>query len=163
MENKLVPIYALRVLLLQKLNPKYFEANKQLILRSSLAAQDYVLSGHYYEYNRDTMGQNFRRLPEYTKVHKKYNLPYDPEISVLVPQTIHPGLVMDLAWSLQHDKLRNIVDAKGNIKDTNKLTMSEVLQVYHNTNLSGTPVNALHMLNKIEIAKLLNTANQNTK
>ena len=55
METKLVPIYALRMLMLERLNPQFFAANADMILRTSLAAQDYILSGQYYEYDPRTV------------------------------------------------------------------------------------------------------------
>ena len=163
MENNLLPIYMLRMLLLEKGNPKYFAANKDLILRTSLAAQDYVLSGGYYEYDKRTMGLEFRNLPKYTQVHQKYKLPCNPDILVLSAYSIHPGLVMDLSWSFQQDKTRNIVDSKGNILDENKLSMSEVLQVYHNTSISSRPIISFRALNAAQQSELLAKIRQKTK
>ena len=70
MKQKLLPIYDLRMQLLQKLNPKFYAENADTIRRSSLAAQDYFLSGTYREYD-DRMGTLFKKLPGYISVHKK--------------------------------------------------------------------------------------------
>lgn len=163
MGKELSPIYMLRVLLLEKANPEYFAKNKKLILGSSLAAQDYVLSGHYYEYDKGRMGLEFKNLPEYVKVHKKYHLPYNPNLLVLSTYSVNPGLVMDLAWSFQRDKLNGIIDERGEILDVNKLSLSEVLQVYHNTSMSGTPITAFRPLNAFQRSELIKQARQNTK
>lgn len=163
METKLVPIYALRMLMLERLNPQFFAANADMILRTSLAAQDYILSGQYYEYDPRT-GRLFRKLPGYISIHKKYNLPYDPETSTLIPQSINPGLVMDLSWSFQTDKLNGIIDDRGNIRDTKRLGSSEVLQVYHNSSASGTPINALYKITKSQFeAMVASTMQTKTK
>lgn len=163
MKEKLLPIYALRMLLLEKLNPHFFKENAAFILRTSLAAQDYVLSGNYYEYDKDRMGHLFRTLPGYIHVHQKYKIPYNPKASLLTPYEVNPGLVMDLAWSLKTDILNGIVDQKGNIKDTKSLIGSEVLHVYHNSQLSGIPVNALGFLPTSQIQRMIALAGQRTK
>ena len=77
MKQKLLPIYDLRMQLLQKLNPKFYAENADTIRRSSLAAQDYFLSGTYREYD-DRMGTLFKKLPGYIGVHKKYKLTKKP-------------------------------------------------------------------------------------
>ena len=45
MEQNLLPIYKLRMMFLEKINPTFFIKNADLIRRTSLAAQDYLLSG----------------------------------------------------------------------------------------------------------------------
>lgn len=162
MTKQLIPIYKLRVILLKTANPKYFDLNRTYILGSSFAAQDYVLSGHYYEYDK-RMGLNFKQLPEYTKVHKKYNLPYNPKLLIVTENTINPGLVMDLAWSLQQDKLKGIIDSEGNIINASKLQSSEVLQVYHNTSMSGYPINILKNMKSEQINQLLSLIQNKTR
>lgn len=163
MENKLLPIYALRIKLLEKINPEFFIKNADMIKRTSLAAQDYVLSGTYKEYNR-SMGRTFKILPGYINVHKKYNLPYSPDTSALIPDMpLNPGLVMDLAWSLTTDKTNGIVDANGALKDVYQMPESEVLRVYHNSSASGTPINALYLMTITQVQTLLENLNQNTK
>lgn len=154
METKLVPIYALRMLMLEQLNPNFFAANADMILRTSLAAQDYILSGQYYEYDPRT-GHMFKKLPSYINIHKKYNLPYDPENSMLIPHIINPGLVMDLSWAFQTDKLNGIIDDRGNISDAKRLGASEVLQVYHNSSTYGTPINALYKITKSQFETMV--------
>lgn len=155
MDKKLVPIYELRVKLLEKLNPNFFKENYDLILRTSLAAQDYVLSGSYQEYDK-RMGRTYKRLPGYIQVHKKYKIPYNPEqLTSLVPGSVNSGLVMDLAWALRTDIINGIVDTQGNIKTPNKLPLSEVLQVYHNSYLSGTPSNAFSIYPPSQIQGIL--------
>ena len=163
MQKALVPIYALPIMLLEKVNPKFFAANSDLILRSSLAAQDYYLSGRYYEYDHRT-GRLFKKLPGYISVHREYNLPYNPNTIMLDSPGIHPGLVMDLAYSFQTDKLNNIIDANGDVKDINTLPSSEILHVYHNSQSSGVPVNALRFITPSQLEKMLAMArNQKTK
>ena len=162
MKKDLIQIYALRMLLLEKINPNFFKENYNFIKKTSLAAQDYVLSGGYYEYDPRT-GQAFRKLPEYIKIHKKYKIPYNPATSMLTEHIVHPGLVMDLSWSLKTDMLNGIVDAHGNIMEPNSLKSSEVLHVYHNSSSSGIPVNALQTLTPTQLTNMLSAIKQRTK
>ena len=153
MEQKLLPIYELRAMFLEKVNPNFFAQNADLIRRTSLAAQDYYMSGAYKEYDIRS-GHMFRIQPGYIAVHKKYNLPYSTTIT---PNTaiLNPGLVMDLAWSLKTDIINNVVSSNGEIYDISKLPQSEVLQVYHNSRTYGVPINALYLLRPSQIEKIL--------
>ena len=155
MQDKLIPIYAIRMMFLEKLNPRFFAANYELIRRTSLAAQDYVMSGDYQEYNLN-MGRMFKLLPGYIAVHKKYNLPYNPTLAMSGP--VNSGLVMDLAWSLHQDIVGSVVTDTGDVTDVSKLPQSEVLRVYHNSSIHGTPVGALYTLLPWQVDKILNTA-----
>lgn len=163
MKTNLLPIYKLRIILLKRANPHFFDRNRRNILRTSLAAQDYVQSGHYYEYDSRRMGVNFKQLPEYVAVHKKYNLPYLPELIVVEQNGVNPGLVMDLSWSLQQDKMHGIVDQKGNIVNAAALPSSEVLQVYHNTSVSGRPIDALKTMKPEQVKELIGLIQQKTR
>ena len=162
METKLMPIFALRAMLLQQAGPQCFARNHDLITRTSLAAQDYVRSGKFYEYDRRT-GHAFKQLPGYIAVHKRYNIPYNPTSSQLGLSTVNPGLVMDLAWSLRTDIINGVVSPNGDIDDIRKMPLSEVLHVYHNTSASGTPINALYKITRFQAEQLLNTIHQNQK
>lgn len=155
METKLTPIFTLRKILLQRTNPDFFARNEDYIAKTSLAAQDYFLSGAYGEYNRYTMGHAFKNLPGYVNVHKKYNLPYNPNAPIIMPQGINSGLVMDLTWSYGRDVFNNIIDRGGNILRPETLHNSEVLQVYHNSEVSGVPARALKLLLPSELKQIL--------
>ncbi len=156
MEQKLLPIYTLRIMFLEKLNPIFFSKNAELIYRTSMAAQDYFLSGAYKEYNNN-MGHLFKTLPGYIAIHNKYNLPYDP-YSVKYAAILNPGLVMDLTWSLKTDITNTVVNKNGSINATDKLPQSEILQVYHNSKENGIPINAIHMLMPHQIEQLVRNA-----
>lgn len=144
METKLMPIFELRAACLQNLSPKYYAQNADLIRRTSLAAQDYVISGNIYEYNNINGAISFDKLPEYINVHAKYNLPFNAFARPFEQNGLNPGLVMDLAQALKSDELNNIIDTRGNIINTNKLFSSKVLRIYHNSPmLSGIPLFAL--------------------
>lgn len=163
METKLKPIYRLRELLLEKLNPHFYVANAKYIRLTSLAAQDYVLSGNFSEYNHTKMGRAFKNLPGYVAVHKKYNIPYDPYLPMSPVGGINAGLVMDLAWSFDMDCKNLIIDANGNILDTGELPRSEVLHVYHNSGVSAVPVSGLNILMPSELKKIIQIASQNVR
>ena len=154
METKLMPIFALRAMLLQQAGPQCFARNHDLIIRTSLAAQDYVRSGKFYEYDRRT-GHAFKQLPGYIAVHKRYNIPYNPTSSQLGLSTVNPGLVMDLAWALNSDMLANIVDRNGNIIAPDRLFSSEVLRVYHNSNAYGVPIDAFNAIQRPQRTAML--------
>ncbi len=162
MKEKLIPIYALRMLFLKTVNPRFFNDNRSMIIKTSLAAQDYLLSGHYYEYDQRT-GHLFKKLPEYIKVHRKYHIPYNQNLSISTHNYVNSGLVMDLAWSLQTDILNGIVDKKGNIKNPEQLYLSEVLHVYHNYASSGTPVCALRLLTSYQLQEILSIATNKSR
>ena len=102
METKLMPIFELRAMCLKTLSPQYYARNADLIRRTSLAAQDYVLSGDIYEIN-PVSWSSFKNLPGYTKVHAKYNLPYATHANPFESTGLNPGLVMDLAQALKTD------------------------------------------------------------
>lgn len=152
MQTELVPIFKLRETLLQMINPDFFASESALIHRSSLAAQDYVLSGAFAEY-KPYMGRTFRHLAGYVAVHQKYFLPYNPYVTNERTR-LHPGLVMDLAWSFNTDRTNGIIDANGNIRDSARLPESQVLAVYHNSARSGTPLHALNNLMPSTLAKI---------
>lgn len=162
MNEKLVPILALRLILLEKLKPQFVKENYKMILGSSLAAQDYILSGHYHEYDQ-RMGKLFKKLPEYIKVHQKYKLPYNPTQINQKNQIINPGLVMDLAWSFRTDIINGLVDSAGNIQDVTKIPSSEVLKVYHNSSEYGVPSDALYVLPPSQLRQIINQVRQKTK
>lgn len=161
METKLSPIFMLRAQCLQKLNPYFYNKNDKLINASSLAAQDYVFSGTHMEYSKN-MGLAFHHLPGYMAVHKKYNLPYNPDSCIIPAGGIHPGLVMDLAWSFQQDALHSIIDGHGNIIAPEKLTQSEVLHVYHNSGALGVPIDALKTITRYQFNQMVKSV-QNTR
>ena len=153
MTKELIPIFKLRSMLLQQVCPYYFAKHSDLILRTSLAAQDYVKSGKFYEYDSRT-GQTFKTLPNYINIHKKYDLPYTPTAEVY-EMILNPGLVMDLAWSLNTDQLHKIVDENGNILAQRRLYESEVLHVYHNSPAHGIPLDAFLRMQRTEQDKLI--------
>ena len=162
METKLMPIFALRAMLLQQASPQCFARNHDLITRTSLAAQDYLLSGAYDEY-KFMMGRHFRNLPGYIAVHKKYNLPYNPYVMTPENTTLNPGLVMDLANSLNTDIINLVVNSKGEITDMRKLPESEVLRVYHNSQNNGTPINVLQFVPMFQIERMMLASRQITR
>ena len=161
MKQELLPIYALRMMFLEKINPQFFVQNADLIRRTSLAAQDYFMSGTYKEYDARS-GRMFRTQPGYIAIHQKYNLPYSTTIN---PSTavLNPGLVMDLTWALKTDITNNIVHPNGDIDSINKLPESEVLQVYHNARQYGIPINAMYMLMPSQIEKMMADARTKTR
>lgn len=161
METKLSPIFMLRAMCLARVSPQFYTANEKLIHASSLAAQDYVLSGGYSEYSPN-MGRAFKNLPQYLAVHKKYNLPYNADATIVPLQGINPGLVMDLAWSFQQDALHSIIDGHGNIIAPEKLTQSEVLHVYHNSGALGVPIDALKTITRYQFNQMVKSV-QNTR
>ena len=147
MEQKLLPIYTLRIMFLEKLNPIFFSKNAELIYRTSMAAQDYFLSGAYKEYNNN-MGHLFKTLPGYIAIHNKYNLPYDP-YSVKYAAILNPGLVMDLTWSLKTDITNTVVNKNGSINATDKLPQYQPSgNQPHGGSfpVSGNPVSPVHRL-----------------
>ena len=66
MQTKLIPIFQIRELCLQKLNPILFQKEYKIIHNSALAAQDYILSGAFKEYN-PRMGLSFLDISRYIK------------------------------------------------------------------------------------------------
>ena len=162
MEQNLLPIYKLRMMFLEKINPTFFIKNADLIRRTSLAAQDYLLSGAYDEY-KFMMGRHFRNLPGYIAVHKKYNLPYNPYVMTPENTTLNPGLVMDLANSLNTDIINLVVNSKGEITDMRNLPKSEVLRVYHNSQNNGTPINVLQYVPMFQIERMMLASRQITR
>ena len=157
METKLAPIFKLRTICLQKISPNYYKSHEELIKRTSLAAQDYVLSGKIHEY-KPSMERNFKDLPEYIKIHKKYSLPFTPDKIVLPVNGVNPGLVMDLSWSFEQDKLHSIIDSAGNIINPEKIYYSEVLKVYHNSSASGIPADAIQTVPKNIVMQIIKSA-----
>ena len=151
MNTQLAPIFKLRELCLALVNPKFYAKNADLIHRASLAAQEYISSGASREYHA-YMGPNFKTLPGYVALHEKYEL----------TNQVNPSLVMDLMWSFKSDAVDGIIDARGNIKNIAKLRISRVMGTYHNTDLSGTPINAFKLYPE-QIERLLAQANENTK
>lgn len=151
MTTELAPIFKLRELCLAVINPKFYAENADLIHRASLAAQEYVFSGASREYHA-YMGNKFHDLPGYVKIHEKYD----------IADKVNPNLVMDLAWGFKSDCLSGIIDVHGNIKNRATLNNSRIMGVYHNTTISGTPINAFKLYPE-RIEKLLFQAQQQTK
>lgn len=150
MQQDLVPIFKIRELCLQQLNPTLFKKEYTIIHNSALAAQDYVMSGMFQEY-KPQLGLGFKRLPGYIAIHKKYHLPYNPDNTT----QINPGLVMDLAHAYQEDITNGIIDKQGNIRKPDALAQSEVLAVYHNSATYGTPSIALRLLIPSQVKHIL--------
>ncbi len=151
MNTELVPIFKLRQLCLALVNPAFYAKNADLIYRASLAAQDYIFSGASREY-QTYLKDNFQTLPGYVAVHQKYNL----------TGLVNPNLVMDLMWGFKTDNINGIIDMRGNIKNTAILPKSRIMGTYHNSDLSGIPINAFKLYPE-QIEKLLITAQQHTK
>ena len=158
--RELSTIFHIRALLLREMNPRFYTQNADIIFRSSLAAQDYVMSGTYAKEHTAPAGrQVFKTLPGYIAIHQKYNLPYNPSASVRESTVLHPGLVMDLAWAFTQDLKTNIIDAQGDV-NVARLAQSEVLAVYHNTPASGVPVEKFHSISLNSFSKLMMQTNQ---
>lgn len=158
--DNLVTIFQLRALLLREMNPRFYAQNADIILRSSMAAQDYVISGTYgKEYTAPVGRQAFRSLPGYIKVHNKYDLPYNSNASVREATVLHPGLVMDLAWAFTQDLNTHIIDAQGDV-NIGRLEHSEVLSVYHNTPASGIPAEGIKQISLNTFNKLMKQTKQ---
>ncbi len=151
MTTELAPIFKLRELCLALVNPKFYAKNADLIHRSSLAAQDYIFSGAAREY-QSYMKSSFHALPGYVAVHHKYNL----------KDNVNPNLVMDLTWSFKNDCINGIIDVHGNIKNYATLYNSRFMRIYHNTDLSGIPINAFRLYPE-QIERLLKQAEQKTR
>lgn len=151
MITELAPIFKLRELCLALINPNFYEKNADLIHRASLAAQEYAFSGASREYHA-YMGNQFQDLPEYVKVHKKYE----------ILDKVNPNLIMDLAWGFKSDCLSGIIDVRGNIKNYATLYKSRIMGAYHNTPISGIPINAFKLYPEMT-EKLLTQAQQKTK
>ncbi len=151
MNTELAPIFKLRELCLAVVNPAFFAKHANLIHRSALAAQDYIFSGASREY-MSYMGTNFHDLPEYNKIHTKYDL----------DDRVNHSLVMDLAWSFRTDNINGIIDTRGNIKNTALLQQSRIMGVYHNSAISGTPINAFKLYPERTL-ELLQKAQQKIK
>lgn len=159
MQTTLIPIFQIRELCLQKLNPILFQKEYKIIHNSALAAQDYILSGAFKEYN-PRMGLSFKRLPGYIAVHKKYNLPYSPDASIRESIQLNPGLVMDLAYAFNQDITNGIIDAHGNIRKPEALGQSEVMSVYHNQATHGEPAIAFRLMTPSQITQMLRHTTQ---
>lgn len=151
MKIKLAPIFQLRELCLALLNPIFFAKHANLIHRAALAAQEYIFSGASREY-MSYMGKQFHDLPEYRKIYDKYEL----------NGIVNPNLVMDLAWSFRSDKLNGIIDKDGNITNLATLSKSRIMGVYHNSDISGTPINAFKLYPE-RATELLSAIQQKTK
>ena len=146
MQKQLLPIFQLRELCLAAINPTFYQQNATMIHNSSLAAQDYLLSGTYKREYQSHMGRNFKHLPGYRKIHEKYSIPYNPHATDPDNKFINPGLVMDLAWSFNTDVVNGIIDTNGNIRNRATLPHSQVLGAYHCSATSGTPSSAFRLL-----------------
>ncbi len=146
MQTQLLPIFQLRELCLAAINPVFYQQNATMIRNSSLAAQDYLLSGTYKREYHSHLGRNFKHLPGYRKIHEKYSIPYNPYATSHDDESINPGLVMDLAWSFNTDIVNGIIDANGNIRNRATLPNSQVLGAYHCSAMSGTPSSAFRLL-----------------
>ena len=162
MQTQLLPIFQLRELCLAAINPTFYKQNAELIRRSALAAQDYILNGIYHREYHTHIGRNFKHLPGYKEVHKKYDIPYDPYNTAGNPTAINPGLVMDLAWSFNSDTINGIISPQGDIKNPARLRDSEIMAVYHCSPVSGTPASAFTLLVPSQMDKLIASA-QKTK
>lgn len=155
MQKTLVPIFQLRELCLQKLNSTLFNKEFEIIHNSALAAQDYILSGRFTTEYNPRMGMAFKRLPGYIAVHQKYNLPYNPDTTTPNTTRLNPGLVMDLAHAYHDDIINGIIDRQGNIRNISRLPQSEVMAVYHNSAIYGTPANAFQLMTSTQFQKML--------
>lgn len=151
MTTELAPIFKLRELCLATVNPAFYDKNADVIRRASLAAQEYLFSGTSNEY-KSYMGTNFHDLPGYRAIYTKYDL----------TDVTNKNLIMDLAWSFKSDKINGIIDTQDNIKNPVTLYLSRIMGVYHNSSISGIPINAFKLYPE-RIDKLLMLAQQKTK
>ena len=141
MQTNLLPIFDMRSALLRRCNLRYYRNHEQVIKNSSLAAQDLYFSGDLLTYDTDvsqvTINDSF-----YASLHADYNVPYNPSDA----KCVNNGLILDLARALRSDINSGILGANGEIVHPERLSASQILQVFHNSDDSGIPVTALNRM-----------------
>jgi len=161
MESTMAPIFSLRAMFLRKLHPAQYSNMEKYVLQTSLAAQDYVLSGMYREYDIEKNKTSFKKLPGYVAIHEKYNIPYDPDAPFNnAGNMVGTDLVMNLAWALNHDINNEIVDPYGEFLYSQQLMTSEVLHVPHTPVSNKIPRDILKTISPLDLQKLLVLASQ---
>lgn len=142
MHTQMIKIFEMRGALLKRCNLKFYKANEQIIINSSLAAQDFYFSGDLVDYDMCSYS-DLSRDSYYGSLHSAYNIPYNTHDS----RCVNCGLVIDLAHALRDDIKTGILDANGGLIAPTRLMDSKVLQTYHNSLESGTPIEAFKRMN----------------
>ena len=135
MDTQLLGIFDIRAALFRRCNLKFYKQHEQDVINSSLAAQDFCLSGDLdgFDPNAMTSPQMFL----YAQLHADYFVPY---------KYMETGLVFDLAMALQSDIKSGLLGPDGKIVKPELLSSSNVLRVYHESEDSGIPVTALNRM-----------------
>ena len=143
MHTEMIKIFEIRGSLLKRCNPKFYKAYEQIIKQSSLAAQDFYFSGDLAEYENCSTNE-LSHDSFYASLHAAYNIPYNTHDS----RCVNCGLVIDLANALREDIKSGILDATGGLQNPTRLQESHILQTYHNSPESGTPIEAFARMSK---------------
>ncbi len=151
MKTKLVAIFEMRNALLKRCNLRFYKQNEQVIKNSSLAAQDFYFSGDLSDYDDISLSE-LSHDALYASLHAEYNVPYNSSDVLCV----NSGLVLDLARALRSDIDTGILGAGGDIIVPERLSKSQVLQTFHNSEDSGIPVSALKCMTACAYKKFLN-------
>lgn len=138
MHTQILAIFDMRGALLKRCNLRYYKQHEQVIKNSSLAAQDLYFSGDLADYDSYTLS-TLLHDNIYATLHADYCVPYNCTDS----RCVNSGLVLDLARALRSDVQSGILNTDGKIIAPNRLTQSQILQVFHNSEDSGIPVTAL--------------------
>ena len=112
MQTELMDIFKLRANLLKRTDPDFYKENEYQIKQSSLAAQDYYLSGNYSNRPRKQDFVLFQDIPEYNKVHTKYHL----DFNMLIANNsnyIDMRVIMFLTQALSRDIKNKIISEYG--------------------------------------------------
>lgn len=146
----------MRAALLKQEKPKLFSKHYRKVIRSSMAAQDYVLSGQYsiavqsqgarkiyplwdrpgYKENGAQYGFRYYTVPSAITFTPEYYAPNpapaDKTMYMIRCDELHAGLIWELAESFHNDVENGIITPTGKIKNLKLLPQSEVLRSYHN-------------------------------
>ena len=137
MHTEMIKIFEIRGALLKRSNLKFYKVNEQVIANSSLAAQDFYFSGDLADYDTCTLAE-LSHDSLYASLHAEYNIPYNSHDA----RCVNCGLVIDLARALRDDIKSGILGPVGELIAPERLMESKVLQTYHNSPESGTPIDA---------------------
>lgn len=133
MQTQLWEVFALRQFLLKKANPNF---NDELLTRSSLATQDWILSGNFFKsipLIKDSVCLG--DLPGYCDLSDKYEL----DFGFYPLDGVNPGMPLCLANAYLRDYAYDRITKQGEIKVRTKaqLMKLDVLYVFQNSNKLG--------------------------
>ena len=152
-----MPIFKLRFLLFSTRESDFYNIFKNVIFRTSLAAQDLIESGYFYKIEHNTRNVKLNNNDGYKIICKKYNIEFDPfpyfeNNPEILKNIALPNCVYKLSEAFYTDLKKQTINQIGEIISPERIQYSSILKVPHYLSI---PKKSVINLNAASVHKIL--------